>query len=96
MIKVSIIDTVADVSSNSALDSTGKYKTGKCTIEYFLNTAQSYGIALSGSSMRALREKVLPGSQDVISYVPAVKDLHLKINHDEEDSSSRLYEFRIN
>lgn len=40
--------------------------------------------------MRGLRDKVIPGSDDMINYVPAVKDLHLRINPDGTDDSSRL------
>lgn len=61
------------------VDEIGKYKTGKCTIEYFLAAAAKHGIELSDASVSTLREKVLPGSHDVVNYVPVVKELWLRI-----------------
>lgn len=48
------------LSINWLIDETGKYKTGKCTVDYFLQIANKYGIELSDISIAAIREKVLP------------------------------------
>jgi len=71
------------------VDETGKYKTGKCSVEYFVQTANKYGIDLSEESVRAIREKALPGGMDVIQYVPVAKELSLKIIPSADDSSSQ-------
>jgi len=65
-------------------------RTGKCQIDTFIITAKAAGIVLKGAGMRGLRDKAIPGSEDMINYVPAVKDLHLRINPDGTDDSSRL------
>lgn len=71
------------------LDETGKYKTGKCSVDYFVQTASKYGIELSDDSIREIREKTLPGGLDLIQYVPAVKELSLKIIPSTDDSASQ-------
>lgn len=52
----------------NCIDETGKYKTNKCSAELFLYTCQKYGIDVTDQMRDAVREKVLPGSQDVINY----------------------------
>jgi hypothetical protein len=44
-----------------------------------VQVAQKHGIELSEADIASLRQKTLPGGQDVILYVPAVKELSLKI-----------------
>ena len=52
-------------------------KRSKNHVDTFLIHARALGINLNGASVRALREKVIPGSNDIIHFVTAVKDLHL-------------------
>jgi len=64
----------------SGIDETGKYKTNKCTLDLFLSLAHKHGIEGTDSLRDGLKERVIPGSQNVIDYVKTIKDMHLKIN----------------
>ena len=46
-------------------------------------TLQKNGIEINDSIRDGIREKVLPGNQDCINYVQAVKELNLRINNDD-------------
>ncbi len=65
-------------------NTTGKYKTGKCSVDYFIEIARKYGIELGEMGQRYLKERVIQGSQEVIEYGPLIKELHLKINSELE------------
>lgn len=69
------------------IDETGKYKTGKCTVDYFVQAAFKFGIELSQDSISCIKDRTIPGSQDVLQYVPIVKELSLKINTPDENQS---------
>ena len=75
--------------SAAAVDETGKYKTNKCTVELFMITLQKHGIEVTEAIRDGIREKVLPGNQDCINYVQAVKELNLRIIND-ESTANRL------
>jgi|LauGreDrversion4_2_1035121.scaffolds.fasta_scaffold1149518_1 hypothetical protein len=65
------------------IDETGKYKTGKCSVELFLFTCQKHGIEVNDQIRDGVREKVLPGGQDCINYPQAIKELNLRIISDD-------------
>lgn len=46
-------------------------------------TLQKHGIEINDAIRDGIREKVLPGNQDCINYVQAVKELNLRINNDD-------------
>jgi hypothetical protein len=68
------------------IDETGKYKTNKCTIELFIQTAQKYGIECIDNIRDGLRDRVIPGSHNVIDYVRTIKEMHLKINQNADEN----------
>jgi hypothetical protein len=70
------------------IDETGKYKTNKCTIELFIQTAQKYGIECTDNIRDGLRERVIQGSHNVIDYVRTIKEMHLKINQSIDENLS--------
>lgn len=71
------------------IDETGKYKTGKCSVDFFVQTAFKFGIELSHDSIQAIKDRAIPGSHEVLQYVPIVKELSLKINTPDENQSSK-------
>lgn len=70
------------------IDETGKYKTNKCTIELFIQTAQKYGIECTDNIRDGLRERVIQGSHNVIDYVRTIKEMHLRINQSFDENLS--------
>ena len=46
-------------------------------------TLQKYGIEITEAIRDGIREKILPGNQDCINYVQAVKELNLRIINDD-------------
>ena len=66
-------------NNNGVIDETGKYKTSKCTIDLFLTLAQKHGIESSEMLKDGLKDRVIPGSHNVIDYVKTIKEMHLKI-----------------
>lgn len=68
------------------IDETGKYKTNKCTIELFIQTAQKYGIECTDNIRDGLRERVINGSHNLIDYVRTIKEMHLKINQNVDEN----------
>lgn len=53
----------------------------------FFFTCQKHGIEVNDQIREGVRGKVLPGSQDVINYSQAVKELNLRIVNDENVST---------
>lgn len=51
-------------------------------------TLQKHGIEINDAIRDGIREKVLPGNQDCINYVQAVKELNLRINNDDGTSKN--------
>lgn len=70
------------------IDETGKYKTNKCSVELFLSTCHKHGIDINDQIRDAVREKVIAGSQDVINYAQAIKELNLRIVNDENSTKN--------
>jgi hypothetical protein len=68
-------------------DETGKYKTNKCTIELFLSTAAKHGIEATENIKDGLKERTIPGSQGVVDYAKAIRELHLRINQNFADEN---------
>jgi hypothetical protein len=68
------------------IDETGKYKTNKCTIELFIQTAQKHGIECTDNIRDGLRERVIQGSHNVIDYIRTIKEMHLKINQNIDEN----------
>ena len=51
-------------------------------------TLQKHGLEINDAIRDGIREKVLPGNQDCINYVQAVKELNLRINNDDGTSKN--------
>ena len=61
-----------------------------------MQTAQRHGIDCNEGIKDGLRERVIPGSQNVIDYVKTIKEMHLKINQSlDENTSTKSYGGRL-
>jgi hypothetical protein len=57
-------------------------------VELFFSTCHKHGIDINDQIRDAVREKVIAGSQDVINYAQAIKELNLRIVNDENSTKN--------
>jgi hypothetical protein len=77
-------------------ETTGKYKTNKCTIDFFQACAARHGIDISEQLRDGMKERVIAGSGNVIDYVKVIKEMHLRINQQpDENTSTKSYAGRL-